>query len=143
MKELKIMNRTQAIKYSYKYAHHKEWQGQYAIISISEVADKKPRFQLCSRLKGVCYVWFDDVEKTDDRYIAISQKEAKQIADFIKTVIDEIDIMVVHCLAGRSRSSAVAAAIFKWKYNDDSEIFKQYTPNMKVYRMVLEELMQD
>ena len=53
--------------------------------------------------------------------------------------------MIVHCDAGISRSSGVAAAILKAKTGDDSQIFNnpKYRPNMRCYRIVLDEFMQE
>lgn len=66
--------------------------------------------------------------------------DAKSIIDLIEMYPDA-DTIMVHCTAGRSRSAAVAAALHKIINGSDSVIFdnKQYSPNMRVYRMVLEE----
>lgn len=45
---------------------------------------------------------------------------------------------MIHCLMGQSRSSAVAAAIYKiFSNQDDSYFFDKHTPNRKVYRTIL------
>lgn len=46
--------------------------------------------------------------------------------------------MVLHCDAGMSRSPGVAAALSKVLVGDDSQFFKRYRPNMRVYRTLLE-----
>ena len=73
----------------------------------------------------------------------ITEDEAFKIANFVKIVVSDIDTLIVHCLAGRSRSAGCTAAISKWYFNDDTYYFKRYNPNMTVYRLVLNALMKD
>ena len=63
---------------------------------------------------------------------------AEQILDFVDEIQDKIELLMVHCEAGMSRSPAVGAAIAKLGWNDDQVFFDKYTPNMKVYRTLLE-----
>ena len=46
--------------------------------------------------------------------------------------------VVLHCDAGMSRSPGLAAALSKVLVGDDTEFFKRYRPNMRVYRTLLE-----
>lgn len=142
MKEILIMNRTKAKSLSYSLAN-KETNKKYAIISISEMIDKSPFFERSTALVDVLKLHFDDVENNETGYYAITDEDAKRIANFVKNIDDKIDILIVHCLAGRSRSAGVAGAISKWKFNDDSYFFKNYTPNMLCYRKVLDCLMTE
>ena len=50
----------------------------------------------------------------------------------------------MHCEAGQSRSAGVAAAIMKYLYNNDTDIFnnRYYKPNMLCYRKVLNAFME-
>lgn len=66
--------------------------------------------------------------------------DAKKIVDLIEAHPEAKEI-VVHCTAGKSRSAAVAAALHKIFNGSDEPIFgnKRYSPNMRVYRMILEE----
>lgn len=93
------------------------------------------------------FLQFDDVEREHDGYIPIDQKQAEQIAKFIRMIYaDEyVHTIVVHCEAGISRSAGVAAAILKWWIGDDSPIFDNnyYRLNMRCYRMVLNALFGD
>jgi predicted protein tyrosine phosphatase len=68
----------------------------------------------------------------------MSDEDAKKIVAFVKKYKDKR--ILVHCDAGISRSSAVAAAILKHYTGDDSMIFdsRWYNPNRWVYRKVLE-----
>jgi predicted protein tyrosine phosphatase len=52
-----------------------------------------------------------------------------------------VDVVIVHCGAGVSRSAGLAAALAKWYNGSDLEFFKPpYAPNMLVYRTMLEAL---
>lgn len=71
----------------------------------------------------------------------LSQPEdAKQVMDLVEAH-PEAEHILVHCTAGISRSSAVAAALHKILNGSDEAIFnnKRYRPNMRVYRMMLNE----
>jgi protein-tyrosine phosphatase len=64
--------------------------------------------------------------------------QAKKIARFLFTKKPEA--IIVNCEAGISRSAGVAAALAKFFYDDDKEIFKKAIPNMYVYRLTLREM---
>jgi len=62
---------------------------------------------------------------------------ANQVVSFVKKISAE-DLLLVHCEAGISRSSAMAGAISKYVNDDDSLFFKYpYLPNRHVYKLVL------
>lgn len=65
-----------------------------------------------------------------------------KLSKFVQKIFADF---IVHCDAGISRSSGVAAAILKAKTGDDSQIFNnpKYRPNMRCYRIVLDEFMQE
>ena len=65
-------------------------------------------------------------------------KDAKNIVDFVETFKNEVDLIVVHCEAGISRSSATAGALSLILNGSDKEFFEgSYIPNMLVYRKIL------
>jgi predicted protein tyrosine phosphatase len=76
----------------------------------------------------------------------IPDEQLVQPADAVK-IIDlveahpEAEHILIHCTAGKSRSAAIAAALHKVLNGSDEPIFgnKRYSPNMRVYRMVLDE----
>lgn len=90
---------------------------------------------------GVCRLYFDDTEGSETGFDCITEKDAARIVDFLLAAQkDGVDIMVVHCHAGRSRSAATAAACSVILGQSDEEFFKgRFTPNMKVYRTILNE----
>lgn len=106
-----------------------------AVISICDTDRENPHF--ISGVK-VCNLQFDDVDSGEN---CMTESDALKICDFVNFItLHNYDVLIVHCEAGISRSSGVAAAIMKYIYNDDWEIFnnKLYYPNMFCYKLVLE-----
>ena len=66
--------------------------------------------------------------------------DAAKIIDLVEAH-PEVEDIIVHCTAGKSRSAGCAAALYKVLFGHDDSIFgnKRFTPNMRVYRMVLDE----
>ncbi len=81
---------------------------------------------------------FDDAVETSFWQNLISAEQAAYIRDFVLRYRDEIDILIVHCTGGVSRSSAVAAGIVAGLGEDDSSIWNcsRYRPNPRVYEWV-------
>ena len=91
----------------------------------------------------MCYLFFDDVEKGHPN--CIRKTEADHLKHYLMHFKKIPDNIIVHCGAGISRSSGLAAALLKYFTGDDSQIFDnpKYTPNMTVYRTVLETFMEE
>jgi hypothetical protein len=51
---------------------------------------------------------------------------------------DNVDVFLVHCEVGLSRSPAVAAALRRIYYNHDGRWFGSIFPNRLVYRLLVE-----
>lgn len=68
-----------------------------------------------------------------------TKDQAKQIIDFVKEVEPKVQVIICHCEAGVSRSSAVAAAVLRILTGADDKIFndRRYIPNIFVYRTIL------
>ena len=142
-----VLNRVQAKKYSYKKHNEKA-----AVLSISDRV--YPRLAMSNTViahipeNGIireCRFFFDDVEENDGEGYCITDEDARFIVYFVKRVQDEVDLLIVHCEAGVSRSAGVAAAIMKSLYNDDTSIFEnpKFRPNMTCYRKVLETFLKN
>jgi len=94
------------------------------------------------KVPGVEFLWEGKLHKMEE----IPEEELFQPAH-AKAIIDlveahpEAEHIIVHCTAGKSRSAGVAAALHKVLNGSDEPIFgnARYRPNMRVYRMVLEE----
>ena len=67
-----------------------------------------------------------------------TEEMGHQIIDFVLRHKNKAEHFIVHCDAGMSRSPGVAAVVCKAIYNeDDTSFFKRYTPNMRVYRHIM------
>jgi len=140
-----VMSRDRAVKYCGK--HH---DTPSAIISIATPHALYRDFvykNTKNNVKDILEMTFADADapNTPDVYGTIvseedllSAEQVKQIVEFVKKN-KNYDI-IVHCDAGISRSSGVAAAILKYYTGDDSQIFdsRWFAPNMWCYRKVLE-----
>lgn len=132
-----VLSRTKAKEYSYK-----RHDNPYIIISITDIASECVAFNKSQQLKAVLRLNFDDVDNKTSS--AISPADAKRIVAFVKAWINQVELIIVHCEAGMSRSSGVCAALMLWINGDDAPIFSNafYRPNMLCYRTVLNELLE-
>jgi predicted protein tyrosine phosphatase len=71
---------------------------------------------------------------------SMTKEQAQVILQFMQSVQDQIECLMVHCDAGLSRSPAVAAAIAKIFIGEDEDkpYFQRYYPNYLVYKLILE-----
>lgn len=135
------MNRDSAERYS-----EKNNSDISIIISIHSTYNDEPHIIMNkhNKIKDIIFERFNDVDSESPKYTPITDEIANEIADFIFKYKDnsKVELCIVHCDAGQSRSAGVAAAILKFLYNDDTQIFsnKLYKPNMLVYRKVLNAL---
>jgi predicted protein tyrosine phosphatase len=95
---------------------------------------------------GLKFYDIDDVyisnfdEWCNERKITgFNKNDAKLILDFVMKWKDKIDLILVNCCSGISRSSAIAGALSKILNGNDEFYFKHYIPNRLVYRYILEE----
>ena len=81
---------------------------------------------------------FEDVNNPADP-AGMTIHQADEIATFVHSLRDDTEAIYVSCEAGISRSSAIAAAIYRFYNMDDSVIWNdwQYRPNMLCYQLVL------
>lgn len=116
-----------------------------AIISITDHEDEVVKFKYNNNIKGVLRLGFLDEDnlryirnKHNSRYRLFSLKDALKILDFVDEMKDKIEILYIHCVAGVSRSPAIAAALCDI-YNIESNVdwFFNYSPNIFVYRKLL------
>ena len=116
----------------------------FAVISITNPFTQDAIIKNSDNLMGLLRLNFDDIEKDEIRnhvkYKTISNEQAKEIVDFVNSVKDKVDLLIVHCEAGVSRSVGVAAAVSLILNGSEEEFFTRpsYYPNMKCYRTVLE-----
>lgn len=122
----------------------------HVIVSIRSPKDpKEARLPIGKHTLGVCRLTFHDMDDMHMAYPHIKEQyehqcfnrsHAREIVKLIRSN-PTAQRLLVHCDAGFSRSPAVAAALSKALTGDDKTFFKRYSPNMRVYRTLLEELM--
>jgi predicted protein tyrosine phosphatase len=66
-----------------------------------------------------------------------TEKDAENILDFVAVYKDFVDLIVVHCEVGISRSAGVTAALSFILNGTDQYYFDNYIPNMLCYRKIL------
>lgn len=143
-----VMSRDSAIRYCYK-----KHDAQTVMISISDPYIQYPNAPFCSKENNVVAILrlrFTDADKPGKDVYGRDVTENDLISDWdaerIKSLLNRYQDteIIVHCDAGISRSSGVAAAILKAATGDDSIIFDtpRFRPNMRCYRTVLDKLMK-
>lgn len=124
----------QTIVYGRREAHGATFDKPWAVISIRN-PDMTPLEFECPNLKGVLHLAFDDIDKLENGKIPFTIGMANQVWDFIQSV--KVDILLVHCIMGLSRSPGIAAAIDKILTGDDSKWFATKVPNRRVFTCML------
>jgi len=113
----------------------KEWTSDkpWAAIQIGDEEGDWPKLNKCQRV-DVLQLAFHDIDRIMEGHTAFCNKDAERVFEFIERVWDKIDVLIVHCYAGQSRSPAIAAAIDEI-YNGVkvSEWYSKRTPNRRVY----------
>jgi predicted protein tyrosine phosphatase len=111
---------------------------RWGCISIANTEDDFARIRKRRRI-GLLQLAFADIERAVPGYILFNDGQAHDILDFVTNHWPRMKTLLVHCDAGISRSSAVAAAIARLKLGDNGEYFEEpFTPNARVYRTLLE-----
>lgn len=134
---IKVLNREQA--------EQLKPQEKCAIISITDFESDIVKFEYNNNIKGVLRLHFldeDDLSyvrnKSKDTYRLFSTGDAIKILNFVDEMIDKIEVLYIHCLAGWSRSPAIAAALCDiYNIESDTDWFFQYSPNVFVYRKLM------
>lgn len=116
-----------------------------AILSLEfHDADKRVKQEECKNCNGTgmsdyphinggyCYACTDKMD-----IILFNEKDADSILEFVATYASDIDSIVIHCEAGKSRSVGVASALSLIYNREDQYYFDHYLPNMLVYRKII------
>lgn len=108
-------------------------------VDFHDIDDKE--LEGCPILMGGIVVKEEPGMKPTKRVKCIKPEQAKMIISFFNLWKDKVDLVVVNCFAGISRSSATAAALSIISGGTDEFVFsnKKYHPNMLVYRTILNE----
>lgn len=83
---------------------------------------------------------FDDADDRTFWQNLMTQEQADAICAFVLRYAREIDLLIIHCTEGVSRSPAVGAGILSGLRQDEGIIWNNpnYRPNPLVYRLVRE-----
>ena len=118
-------------------------RSSYIVISIHDTYSPPAKVKQQSGLRAVLQLAFDDAEPTNSAALPkaltlMTREQAKSIWEFVEHHMDYVGAVVVHCEAGVSRSPAVAAALCKSMGGNDRKFWREYQPNVHVYRLMLE-----
>lgn len=117
--------------------------GAYALISIRDPDKPRVRFNRSSGLRAVLELAFHDSEPTGGvklpaEIVLFDDEQARMICEFITALRSEVDVVVVHCEQGMSRSPAVAAGVATILGESTDVFFSDYQPNRFVYDVLVE-----
>lgn len=142
--DIKVMDYKSALDYVYSNSGNPQCP-KYAIISIQEPTNGYG-FGLAFKCGGNCLAALN-IEFSDctpaiqlPGMTLMSRKNALEIHDFVESLPDEVESLIIHCNKGKSRSVAVAAAILLVKTGSYKQIVNDVTAllNKYVYYMILE-----
>ena len=113
--------------------------GNWCLISISTTEEEKVKqidtLKHCGCVDYLQLV-FSDIIKPYKDYIVFNEEMAKQSLDFVNKHKD-LNLMIIHCDAGISRSGAFGYFFNKYLNLDDEE-FKRTNPNIHPNSLVIE-----
>ena len=119
----------------------------YAVISIGEPQMKPAPLADSPQCKAVLRLHFSDVASDLPRLRSVmhvapfTPELARQIADFVREQMqNNVNLIVVHCEAGMSRSAGVATALSQFYNHDETHFLVHYRPNAHVRRVMLNAL---
>ena len=115
-------------------------QSPWACISIVTEAGTWPTLS-DEHCVGLLQLAFADIgNASGDEPGAFTEAHAHRILDFVKQTWDAIDVLLIHCEEGNSRSPAAAAAISRIYLGEDREYFlpHMYWPNKYVHKVLLD-----
>lgn len=128
--QILVCNRFEAEEFEHPYS--------WACISIANSVDELPEIHTDHRV-ALLQLTFADITQPVSGFPLFCDDHAHDILDFVTQNWHAIDTLLVHCYAGISRSSAVAAAISRLKFGDEGEFLDSpYDPNPRVYRILRE-----
>lgn len=139
---------TRVVALSREQAQQFESPDPYVVISLTDTDAQHPDIPASSAFMDRLLLQFDDVcppeadDFQDPLLCAMQAADAQRIAHFVLRWWGEVATIVVHCHAGLSRSTAVAAAIRRHHRQDDRDLFEEpRSPNPHCLRLVAQALL--
>lgn len=115
-----------------------ECEVPWACISIATTENDFVRIRRKHR-RGLLQIAFADMTQPLPGLILFDGDHAHDILDFVTQHWSHIEVLMVHCEQGLSRSPAVAAATARLKTGRYRRFFQDpYLPNGYIYRRLLE-----
>lgn len=142
--DIQVMDYQTALDYVYCNSGKPE-NPKYAIISIQEPTNGYGlglAFQKGGNCLAALNIEFSDCTPAIKlkKSTLMSIEDAKKIHDFVENLPKDVELLIIHCTAGASRSVAVADAILRVKTGVKNNIYesKQISPNKYIYYNLLE-----
>ena len=122
----------------------------YAVISITDPNLEHPALVRSEYCRAVLPIRFYDLDgrvatlRTGATRVGFTAEMAGRIRDFVREQSGNgVDLFVVNCEFGVSRSAGVAAALSFFYNHDETFFLVHFQPNTHVRRLVLEALRAD
>jgi len=110
-------------------------------IAISITDPKTEKAKTKAQYLDILRLEFFDLDKDTGIFpyskFTFSWGQAEEVLNFVNKHRGNVDVLVIHCEAGQSRSVGMAAALSLILNGHDSYYFKRYIPNRLVYRTIL------
>ena len=84
------------------------------IISIKTSWDKECPKIYCDKKNNVQDILFLSFDDTEDYRYGMQESDGVKVAHFVDKYLDMVDVIIIHCDAGVSRSAGVLYAILKY-----------------------------
>lgn len=117
----------------------------FAIISITDNRSHYANITIADPLQcaGICRLRFGDVTTKEIATLSnttlFCEKQAKMILNFVESIRDSIEVLIVQCDAGISRSAGVALALHRILQLHPEQITNnpRYFPNFFVVALLM------
>jgi predicted protein tyrosine phosphatase len=141
---------TQVIALSRSEAQRFRSSDPYVVISLTDTDSEHPEIAPEPALKERLSLHFDDIypehciaPNGDRLFCAMQEADAEYIAAFVRRWWGQVATIVVHCHAGLSRSTGVAAAIRRHHGQDERDLFEiPRSPNRHCLTLVAQALVR-
>ena len=138
---------TQVIALSREEAQRYQSSEPYVVISLTDTDAEHPAISPNAMLRDRLALHFDDIYPGAALVFGTAElcemktEDAQRIASFAHRWWGEVATIVVHCHAGLSRSTGVAAAIRVYHGQDDGDLFESpRSPNRHCLALVAKAL---
>jgi predicted protein tyrosine phosphatase len=129
---IKVLSRNSVKKFKTSEKH--------IVISVRDPESNKVELPEQKSRLDVLYLTFHDLDKEhpSKTIVLFAKSQAELVWKFVQKYKNNINMIVVNCEAGISRSAGIAGALSKVLDGQDDFYFKHYCPNRLVYRTMLE-----